>query len=63
MKNFNNFFDVVEGGGAMRPWTPQYPVRTQVVRRTLFEPRRSLLQPRESLFQPRQRLLLFKLFF
>ena len=45
-----------EGGGAMRPWAPQYPVRTQVVSRTLFE-------PREILFEPRQGLFLFKLFF
>ena len=29
----------------MRPWIPQYPVRTQVVSRTLFEPRGILFEP------------------
>ena len=45
-----------EGRGAMRPWTPQYPVRTQVVSRTLSEPRKRLVEPRKRLF-------LFKFFF
>ena len=40
-----------EGGGAMRPWTPQYPVRTQLVSRTLFEPRGILFEPQPKTVQ------------
>ena len=46
----------------MRPWASQNPFRTQVVRRTLFQPRETLFDPRGILFEPRQRLFLFKLY-
>ena len=42
-----------EGGGAMWPWTPQYPVRTQVVSRILFEPLGSLFEPLKTMFELR----------
>ena len=35
----------------MRPWTPQYPVRTQVVSRTLFEPSGILFEPQPKTVQ------------
>ena len=38
-------------GGGIRPWAQQYPVRTQVVGRTLPEPRGILFEPNKRLLK------------
>ena len=51
IKNLECMASVHRGRGAMRPWTQQYPVRTQVVSRTLFEPSGILFELRPKTVQ------------